>query len=235
MSRAGVPNCGTECPMIWGGADVIIIEIKGTINVRLLNHPETTLPHSALLGGCIPGHPAPLPGPAETLSSPKLVPGAKVVGVAAPEHVSAGSSASVLIQSCKPLGGSTGGEGVDSKELQMEGSRASLCVPSSTTTIPGSTPLLEWWSKGQTWRCSLPSSLYHTPAQTLAHLAISSSTTLFSFCLQSFPASGSFSMSWLFTSGGQSIGASASVSALPMNIQDWITRTYLIPYTSWIR
>ena len=41
----------------------------------------------------------------------------------------------------------------------------------------------------------------------------------FSSCLQSFPASGSFPMSWLFTSGGQSIGASASV--LPMNIQDW--------------
>ena len=41
----------------------------------------------------------------------------------------------------------------------------------------------------------------------------------FSSCLQSFPASGSFLMSWLFTSGGQSIGASASV--LPVNIQDW--------------
>ena len=40
-----------------------------------------------------------------------------------------------------------------------------------------------------------------------------------SFCLQSFPASGSFSMYQLFTSGGQSIGASSSV--LPMNIQDW--------------
>ena len=45
---------------------------------------------------------------------------------------------------------------------------------------------------------------------------ISSSVTLFSSCLQSFPASGSFPMRWLFTSGGQSIGASASV--LPMNI-----------------
>ena len=41
----------------------------------------------------------------------------------------------------------------------------------------------------------------------------------FSSCLQSFPASGSFPVSWLFTSGGQRIGASASV--LPMNIQDW--------------
>ena len=43
----------------------------------------------------------------------------------------------------------------------------------------------------------------------------------FSSCLQSFPASGSFPMSQLFPSGGQSIGASASVSVLPMNIQDW--------------
>ena len=47
---------------------------------------------------------------------------------------------------------------------------------------------------------------------------ISSSFTLF-FCLQSFPASVSFPVSQLFSSGGQSIGASASV--LPMNIQDW--------------
>ena len=42
----------------------------------------------------------------------------------------------------------------------------------------------------------------------------------FSSYLQSFPASGSFQMSWLFTSGGQSIGVSASASVLPMNIQD---------------
>ena len=43
----------------------------------------------------------------------------------------------------------------------------------------------------------------------------------FSFCLQSFPASGSFQMSQFFTSGGQSIGVSASASILPMNIWDW--------------
>ena len=43
----------------------------------------------------------------------------------------------------------------------------------------------------------------------------------FSFCLQSFPASGPFPMSWLFSSGDQSIGASASASILPMNIQGW--------------
>ena len=42
-----------------------------------------------------------------------------------------------------------------------------------------------------------------------------------SFCLQSFPASGSFPVSWLFISGGQSIGTSASASVLPINIQGW--------------
>ena len=44
-----------------------------------------------------------------------------------------------------------------------------------------------------------------------------SSTVLFSFCLQSLPASGSFPMSQLFASGSQRIGASASASVLPMN------------------
>jgi len=53
--------------------------------------------------------------------------------------------------------------------------------------------------------------------------AIQPSHPLLSFysCPQSFPASGSFQMSQLFTSGGQSIGVSASASVLPMNIQDW--------------
>ena len=50
---------------------------------------------------------------------------------------------------------------------------------------------------------------------------ISSSVVSFSFCLQSFPASGSFPMSQFFASGDQSIGVSASISVLPMNIQDW--------------
>ena len=45
--------------------------------------------------------------------------------------------------------------------------------------------------------------------------------SLFLLGLQAFPASGSFTISWLFASGGQSIGASASASVLPMNIQGW--------------
>ena len=55
----------------------------------------------------------------------------------------------------------------------------------------------------------------------LSQLTISSSVISFSSCLQSFPASESFPMSQLFASSGQSIGASASASVLPMNIQDW--------------
>ena len=52
-------------------------------------------------------------------------------------------------------------------------------------------------------------------------LTFSSSVIPFSSCPQSFPASGSFPVSWLFASDGQSIGASASASVLPMNIQYW--------------
>ena len=53
------------------------------------------------------------------------------------------------------------------------------------------------------------------------HPTISSSVIPFSSCFQSYPASEYFPMSRLFASGGQSIGASASASDLPMNIQDW--------------
>ena len=59
------------------------------------------------------------------------------------------------------------------------------------------------------------------PSSQWCHPTISSSEVPFSSCLQSFPASGSFLISQLFTSGGQSIGASASESVLPMNIQGW--------------
>ena len=62
------------------------------------------------------------------------------------------------------------------------------------------------------------------------HLTVSSSVVPFSSCLQSFPTSGSFQMSQLFTSGGQNIGVSASTSVLPMNIQDW----FPLGLTGWI-
>ena len=59
------------------------------------------------------------------------------------------------------------------------------------------------------------------PSSRWCHPAISSSVIPFSSCPQSFPASGSFPMSQLFESGGQSTGVSASTSVLPMNTQEW--------------
>ena len=75
---------------------------------------------------------------------------------------------------------------------------ARLPCPSSTGACSNSCPLSQWCLR-----------------------TISSSVVPFSSCPQSFPASVSFPKSWLFTSNGQSIGASASASVLPMNIQDW--------------
>ena len=62
------------------------------------------------------------------------------------------------------------------------------------------------------------------------HPTISSSVVPFSSCPQSFPAPVSFQMSQLFASGGQNVGASASASVLPMNIQDW----FPLGWTGWI-
>ena len=80
--------------------------------------------------------------------------------------------------------------------------------PSPTTRVYSNSCPLSWW--------------YHP--------TISSSVVPFSSCLQSFPASGSFQISQLFVSGGQSIGVSASTSVLPMNIQDW----FPLGWTGWI-
>ena len=66
------------------------------------------------------------------------------------------------------------------------------------------------------------------PPSRWCHPTISSSVVTFSSCLQSFPASGSFPVSQLFASGGQSTGA--SVSVLPVNIQDWSP----LGWTGWI-
>ena len=62
------------------------------------------------------------------------------------------------------------------------------------------------------------------------HPTISSSVVLFSSCFRSFPASGSFPMSWFFEWGGQSIGVSASASVLRVSIQDWFS----LGWTGWI-
>ena len=72
--------------------------------------------------------------------------------------------------------------------------------------------------------CPSPTAGVHPtscPLSWWCHPTISSSVIPFSSCPQSSPASGSFQMSQLFASGGQSIGVSASTSVLPINTQDW--------------
>ena len=83
-------------------------------------------------------------------------------------------------------------------------SRTAACqAPLSSTTFQS---LLKFWSIESVMLCNHFLSIDVVP---------------FSFCLQSFSASGSFPMSQLFVVGGQSIGTSASASVLPMNIQGW--------------
>ena len=81
--------------------------------------------------------------------------------------------------------------------------------------------------------CPLPTPGVHPnpcPSSRWCHPTISSSVVPFSTCPQSFPASGSFQMSQFFTSGGQSIGVSASVTVLPINTQNWSP----LGWTGWI-
>ena len=73
-----------------------------------------------------------------------------------------------------------------------------LCPSPTPGVNSDSCPLSQWW-----------------------HPAFSFSVIPFSSCPQSFPASGSFPLSQLFASGGQSVGVSASTSVIPMNTQDW--------------
>ena len=81
--------------------------------------------------------------------------------------------------------------------------------------------------------CPSPTPRVHSnscPSSWWCHPAISSSVVPFSSCPQSLPASGSFPVSQLFTSGGQSIGVSASASVPSMNTQAW----YPLGWTGWI-
>ena len=81
--------------------------------------------------------------------------------------------------------------------------------------------------------CPTPTPRAHPnscPLSRWCHPTLSSSVIPFSSCPQSYPASGSFPMSQLFTSGGQSIGVSASISNIPMNTQDW----YPLGWTGWM-
>ena len=81
--------------------------------------------------------------------------------------------------------------------------------------------------------CPSPTSGVHPNPRPLSwwcHPIIPSSIIPFFSCPQSFPASGSFPVSQLFASGGQSTGVSASTSVLPMNTQDWSP----LGWTGWI-
>ena len=81
--------------------------------------------------------------------------------------------------------------------------------------------------------CPSPTPGVHSnscPSSRWCHPTVSSSVVPFSSCPQSFPASGSFQMSQLSASGGQSLGASASASVLPMNTQD----RFPLGWTGWI-
>ena len=81
--------------------------------------------------------------------------------------------------------------------------------------------------------CPSPTARVHPspcPLSQWCHPTILSSVVPFFSCPQSFPASGSSQMSQPFTSGGQSIGVSASASVFPMNIQDWSP----LGWTGWI-
>ena len=72
------------------------------------------------------------------------------------------------------------------------------------------------------------------PSSRWCHPTVSSGVVPFFSCLQSFPASGSFPMSWFFASGGWRTGVSASASVLPMNIQDWF-RHFFLWFILWLK
>ena len=98
---------------------------------------------------------------------------------------------------------------VVSNSLQPHGLKHARppCLSPTPRVYPNSCSLSWWW-----------------------HPTISSSVIPFSSCPQSLQASGSFQISQLFTSGGQSIGVSGSTTVLPMITQDW----FLLGWTGWI-
>ena len=114
-----------------------------------------------------------------------------------------------------------------------------LCTPYNSysvqfSSVPQSCPTLcdpmDCSTPGLPVHHQLPELTQTHPLSQWCHPTISSSVIPFFSCPQSFPASGSFPMSQLFTSGGQSIGVSASTSVFPMNTQDWSP----LGWTGWI-
>ena len=114
-----------------------------------------------------------------------------------------------LVTNCFMLGSVQFSRSVVSNYLWLHGLQHNRppCPSSTPGVYPNSRPLSRW-----------------------CHPVVSSSVVPFSSCPQSFPASGSFQMSQLSASGGQSIGVSASTSVLPVNTQDWSP----LGWTGWI-
>ena len=99
------------------------------------------------------------------------------------------------------------------------------CRCSVTELCPALCSSMDWSVTDFAVLHHLPDCSNSCPSSQWCHPNISSSVVPCSSCPQSFPASRSFPMSQLFASGGQSIGASASTSVLPMNIQGWLPLT----------
>ena len=119
------------------------------------------------------------------------------------------------------------------QERKGEGERGNLVQFSSVAqSCPTLCDPMDWSIPGLPPSPSPTPRVYPNscPLSRWCHPTISSSVVPFSSCLQSLPASGSFQMSQLFTSGGQSTGVSASTSVLPMNTQGWSP----LGWTGWI-
>ena len=119
---------------------------------------------------------------------------------------------------------------VKSGQAQHICSRSLLHCPSQHLAYPTDLLLFNQWIVCDCDRmdCSMPDfPVVHWVFSDLCllnrwcHPIVSFAVVPFSSCPRSFPTSGSFPMSWLFASGGQRIGASASVSVLPMDVQGW--------------
>ena len=113
-----------------------------------------------------------------------------------------------------------------SQLFRSDGQSIGVCI--SSFQFSSSVKCESLWPHGQQHTrlpCPLPTPELCSNAcasSQWCHPTISSSRIPFSSCLQSFPATGSFVLNQFFTSGGESIGASAWESVLPMNIQDWL-------------
>ena len=107
--------------------------------------------------------------------------------------------------------------------LQHHSANSSILWHSPFFIVPTLTSIDDYWKNHS-------KSIFTCTLSRWCHPTILSSVVPFSSCPQSFPALGSFPMSQLFASGGQSIGVSASTSVLPVNTQDWSP----LGWTGWL-